>query len=489
MTGESPYETVVGLEVHCQLSTNTKAFSPDSTKFGADPNQHIDSVSLGLPGTLPVLNEKVVEYAVRLGLALDCKIAQRSIMARKHYFYPDLPKGYQISQFEKPICIGGRLKLWEGRQIGITRIHIEEDAGKSLHDQDPQMTLLDYNRCGVPLLEIVSEPDLRSGSEANQYMQKIRQLVRYLQIGDGNMEEGSLRCDANVSVRPKGSIVLGTKTEIKNMNSFRHVERAIDYEVQRQTSLLIHGDEVMHETRLWDHASGKTYSMRSKEEAHDYRYFPDPDLPPIVVSEHRKQKILERMPKLPDQRYREYIDQFFLPEYDAQILTGERLISDYFDDTMEVLQAMNTSYSIDEQAKAISNLIMGDVLRVCKEKVIRMEDFPIQPDRLAHLACLRLKSTISSSGVQSLFEIMMTDDRFPETIAKQYNLLQVSDHEELRPVVVEVLNQNPKQVALFYGGKESIIGFFIGQVMRQFQGSPDPKVVKTLIREELSRRM
>jgi len=488
MKAHSLYETVVGLEVHCQLVTHSKAFSPDSTEFGGTPNQHIDPVSLGLPGTLPVLNERVVEYAVRLGIALGCQIAERSIMARKHYFYPDLPKGYQISQFEKPICIGGQLRLEGDRQIGITRIHIEEDAGKSLHDLDPRRTLLDYNRCGVPLLEIVSEPDLRSGSEANQYMQKIRQLVRYLQISDGNMEEGSLRCDANVSVRRKGSSTLGTKTEVKNMNSFRHVERAIDFEVQRQTSLLTGGEDVIHETRLWDNSSGKTCPMRSKEEAHDYRYFPDPDLPPIVVTEATKQRILGSMPKLPEERYREYMNDFSLSAYDAKLLTDERSVADFFEDTLRELQSMNTGHSIAEQAKAISNLIMGDVLRTCKEKAIRMNNFPIQPHRLAHVARLRLASMISSSGVQSLFQLMFTDERLPEIIAKEYNLIQVSDRHQLQPVVEDVLNQNPKEVGLFLGGKESIIGFFIGQVMRQFQGSPDPKLVQMLIREELTRR-
>lgn len=482
------YETVVGLEIHCQLLTKSKAFSADSAAFGAPPNQHVDYVSLGLPGTLPVLNEKVVEYAVRLGLALNCTIEERSVMARKHYFYPDLPKGYQISQFEKPICVGGQLNLSGGRKIGVTRIHIEEDAGKSLHDQDPHQTLLDYNRCGVPLLEIVSEPDLRSGSEASEYMHKIRQLVRYLHISDGNMEEGSMRCDANVSVRLQGSSAMGTKTEIKNMNSFRHVERAIDYEVQRQTSLLTNGDEVIHETRLWDNDSGKTYSMRSKEEAHDYRYFPDPDLPPVLVTDVTKQRIFKSMPKLPDERYREYIDDYALPEYDAQILTDERSVSDYFEDTMKAFQLMNTNHSVADQAKAVSNFIMGDVLRTCRERMIQMENFPIQPNRLAQLANLRLSSTVSSSGAQSLFETMITDDRLPETIAQQNNLIQVSDRQELQPVVEDILNQNPKQVAQYFGGKESIIGFFIGQVMRQYEGAPDPKLVQTLIREELTQR-
>ncbi len=482
------YETVVGLEVHCQLLTNSKAFSPDSAEFGADPNRHVDPVSLGLPGTLPVLNAKVIEFAVRLGLATDCQIAERSILARKHYFYPDLPKGYQISQYEHPICVAGHLEIEAGRRIGITRIHIEEDAGKSLHDQDPLFTLLDYNRCGVPLLEIVSEPDLRSGSEANRYMQKIRQLVRYLEISDGNMEEGSLRCDANVSVRPKGTQALGTKTEIKNMNSFRHVERAIDYEVLRQTALLQQGKDVIHETRLWDNVSGETHPMRSKEEAHDYRYFPDPDLPPVVVTEAAKAAIREEMPKLPDARCQDYIQRLQLPGYDALILTEERLVSDYFEQALDVLQSSAPEGSITVQAKALSNFIMGDVLRTCKEKDVNMQEFPIQPERLAQLAALRIASTINSSAAQSLFEEMITDDRPPKVIAEEKKLIQISDHRLISPIVERVVEENPKQVMLYVRGKESIIGFFIGQVMRQFDGAPDPKLVKNIVKEELDRR-
>ena len=482
------YESVIGLEVHCQLLTASKAFSPDSAEFGAAPNQHVDPVSLGLPGTLPVLNAKVIAYAVRLGLAMNCEISERSILARKHYFYPDLPKGYQISQFEQPICVAGHLDIEAGRRIGITRIHIEEDAGKSLHDQDPVHTLLDYNRCGVPLLEIVSKPDLRSGAEANRYMQKIRQLVRYLEISDGNMEEGSLRCDANVSVRPKGDQALGTKTEIKNMNSFRHVERAIDYEVQRQVTLLGRGESVTHETRLWDDASAETFPMRSKEEAHDYRYFPDPDLPPVLVTETAKAAIKEEMPRLPGERYRDYVQTLKLPEYDAQVLTDERPVADYFEQVLEAIQSSESDHSLPDQAKALSNFIMGDVLRTCKEKDVRMVDFPIQPERLAKLVHLRMDATIGSSAAQSLFEAMITDDRPPEEIARERNLIQVSDRSALQPVVDLVLQENPKQVALYLRGKETIIGFFIGQVMRRFDGAPDPKLVHTLVREELTRR-
>ena len=482
------YEPVVGLEVHCQLLTVSKAFSPDSAGFGAAPNQHVDPVSLGCPGTLPVLNAKVIEHAVRLGIAMNCEIAERSVLARKHYFYPDLPKGYQISQFEHPICTAGFLLMEGDRRIGITRIHIEEDAGKSLHDQDPSHTLLDYNRCGVPLLEIVSEPDLRSGAEANRYMQKIRQLVRYLNISDGNMEQGSLRCDANVSVRIQGARTLGTKTEIKNMNSFRHVERAIDYESQRQTTLLRHGQAVRHETRLWDDESKKTSSMRSKEESHDYRYFPDPDLPHILVTEAAKEAIRRDMPRLPEERYRDYVQKFQLPEYDAGILTEEYSVADYFEQVLEVLQSMGLGDTLPDQAKAVSNFVMGDVLRACKEESISMMNFPVQPERLAKLVGLRMESIISSSAAQVLFRAMITDNRPPKIIAEERNLIQVSDRATLQPVVNLVLEENPKQVALYFRGKETIIGFFIGQVMRRYDGAPDPKLVHTLVKEALSQR-
>ncbi|MDX1741844.1 MAG: Asp-tRNA(Asn)/Glu-tRNA(Gln) amidotransferase subunit GatB, partial [Rhodothermales bacterium] len=345
----SKYEPVIGLEVHCQLSTTAKTFSPEPAAFGAEPNTHVDPISLGHPGTLPVLNARVLEYAIRMGLATHCSVRTRSTFARKHYFYPDLPKGYQISQYEDPICYDGWLEIEsdvEGdsprRRIGITRIHIEEDAGKSIHDQNPRMTLLDFNRCGVPLIEIVSEPELRTPREAAVYLQKIRQIVRYLGICDGNMEEGSLRCDANVSVRPAGTETFGTKTEVKNMNSFRHVERALAYEIQRQIDLLESGSDVVQETRLWDAEAGTTRSMRSKEEAHDYRYFPDPDLVPVVVTDEMRSVAEAALPEMPDERRRRLTEQLGLPEYDASVLTEERDLADYFD---EVYESVSPAFS------------------------------------------------------------------------------------------------------------------------------------------------
>ena len=492
------YEPVIGLEVHCQLQTASKAFSPESAAFGAAPNRHVDPISLGHPGTLPVMNGRVVEYTARMGLATHCRIAERSVLARKHYFYPDLPKGYQISQYEEPLCEQGYVEVLlesEGqpapakaggatvKRIGLTRIHIEEDAGKSIHDQDPTDTLLDYNRCGVPLIEIVSEPDLRSAREAYLYMQKIRQLVRYLGICDGNMEEGSLRCDANVSVRPRGQQALGVKTEIKNMNSFRNVERAIDYEIKRQIRLLRRGDEVVHQTLLWDAGEQVTRPMRSKEMAHDYRYFPDPDLAPVVVTRERLAAIRAALPELPDARQARFVETLKLPAYDAALPTEERRVADYFETTLAALQARAAAEPA--LAKAVSNFVMTEVLRVLNERAIDIEAFPIDADRLAGLVHLRVENKVSSSGAQEIFNTMLDDDRDAEAIAAAHNLLQVSDEGALLPVVERVLEAHAGQVQVYLDGKQGLIGFFIGQVMRSFEGSPDPTLVRKLLLERL----
>ncbi len=475
------YETVIGLEVHCQLQTHSKAFSPDSAAFGARPNHHVDPVSLGHPGTLPVLNRRVVDFAVRLGLATHSRIAPRSVLARKHYFYPDLPKGYQISQLEDPICTGGYVDI--GRRIRLTRIHIEEDAGKSLHDQDPESTLLDLNRCGVPLLEIVTEPDLRSAREASLFLQKVRQLVRYLGISDGNMEEGSLRCDANVSIRKASRAPLGVKTEIKNMNSFRHVERAIEYEVARQVCVAKAGGTTREQTMLWDPIRQETRPMRSKEQAHDYRYFPDPDLPPIVVTPEACAAIKATLPELPDARHTRYVTDLGLPAYDAGVLTDERPLADYFEAVLAALLALDGAPGVHACAKAASNLVMGDVLRALKANP--SAGFPVSAQRLASLAHLRMSGAISSSGVQELFMLMMTQKGTAKEIAMRHNLLQVSDDAALIPVVAQVLAANPMQVEQYRSGKKSIIGFFIGQVMHGFEGSADPKRVRVLLSKAL----
>ncbi|HEX7069364.1 MAG TPA: Asp-tRNA(Asn)/Glu-tRNA(Gln) amidotransferase subunit GatB, partial [Rhodothermales bacterium] len=441
------YEPVIGLEVHCQLSTQSKAFSPDSAAFGGAPNTHIDPISLGHPGTLPVLNREVVSYAIRMGLATHCRIAERSVLARKHYFYPDLPKGYQISQYETPICSGGYIEIVLGddsggdgqgatvKRIGLTRIHIEEDAGKLVHDQDPISSLVDHNRCGVPLIEIVSEPDIRSPREAYLYVQKIRQIVRYLGICDGNMEEGSLRCDANVSVRPRGQERFGTKTEIKNMNSFRNVERALEYEIARQISVLESGGTIVQETRLWDANRLETRSMRSKEEAHDYRYFPDPDLVPVAVTDAILDEIRRALPEMPEVRRERFVSAFGLPAYDAAILTDDRAVADYFESALAALPDNGTA-----GAKAVSNVVMTDVLRVLKEQSIGIDEFPIEPERLAGLVHLRMQDQISSTGAQQIFNEMLTSSAAPDEIARSRNLLQVSDEGALVPVVEQVID-------------------------------------------------
>ena len=490
------FEAVIGLEVHCQLLTASKLFSPESSAFGARPNRHVDPISLGHPGTLPVMNERMVEYTLRVGLATHCRIRPRSEFARKHYFYPDLPKGYQISQYDTPICHDGYIEISpedenEGppvvRRIGITRIHMEEDAGKSIHDQDPYHTLLDYNRCGVPLIEIVSEPDLRSPREAYLYLQKIRQIVRYLGICDGNMEEGSLRCDANVSIRPMGADALGTKTEVKNMNSFRNVERALTYEIERQIALVEAGGAVVQETLLWDAGLLETRTMRSKEEAHDYRYFPDPDLVQVVVTEQMLQQVRAVLPELPEERRARFEGELGLPPYDAALLTEERPVAHYFETVLEALEGHNVQ-DLQVRAKAVSNMVMTHVLRVLNERSMTVETFPISPERLAALIGLRLDDEISSTGAQALFDLMLEDERPPVVIAQAHQLMQVSDTGALSPLVEQVLADNPGQVKAYLGGKEGLIGFFIGQVMRSFPGSPDPKLVRTLLHDALEAR-
>ncbi|WP_457653139.1 Asp-tRNA(Asn)/Glu-tRNA(Gln) amidotransferase subunit GatB [Rhodocaloribacter sp.] len=488
---ETTYEAVIGLEVHCQLSTATKAFSPEPAAYGAEPNTNVDPISLGHPGTLPVLNERVVEYAVRMGLATHSRIAPRSVFARKHYFYPDLPKGYQISQFETPICEGGFIEIegeegTPGRKIRLTRIHMEEDAGKSIHDQDPYGTLLDNNRCGVPLIEIVSEPDIRTPKEAARYVQRIRQIVRYLGICDGNMEQGSLRCDANVSIRRCGETRLGTKTEVKNMNSFRHIERALAYEIRRQIELVERGGTVTQETRLWDADRMETRPMRSKEEAHDYRYFPDPDLVPVVVTDAWLDGIRAALPEMPEARRRRYVETLGLPPYDAALLTEERGVADYFEATAAALAA-RMGVEPAAVAKAVSNVVMTDVLRVLKDEGLDVEAFPVTPERLAALLHLRLDDRLGSSAATELFEVMLREDGPPEALARERNLLQVSDAGALAPVVEEVLARHPKQLAQYLGGKEGLIGFFIGQVMRAFPGSPDPRLVRKLLIERIEK--
>lgn len=480
-TDSSKYEAVIGLEVHAQLSTDSKLFCGCSTHFGNPPNSNVCPICLGHPGVLPVLNQKVVEYALRLGLALNCKINTKSIFARKNYFYPDLPKGFQTSQYELPICECGFLELptdtASEKKIGITRIHMEEDAGKSIHDSEND-TLIDVNRCGVPLLEIVTEPDLRSASDAAAYLINLRQIVQYLDICDGNMEEGSFRCDANVSVRLKGESKLGTKTEIKNMNSFKNVEKAIEFEIKRQIEIIEDDGEIIQQTLLWDADRNEAFPMRSKEEAHDYRYFPEPDLMPVIIDEERLNKIITEMPELPTEKKKKFSTLYSLPVYDAEILTQSKVIANYFEETAEIINDF----------KLISNWIMGDVLKVLNEKKILIEDFPIKPKQLAGLLSLIIEGKISGKIAKEVFSEMLETSEGAEKIVQEKNMLQISDSSELEILVSEVLNNNKNQVLQFLNGEEKVIGFFVGQIMKRTHGKANPKLVNEILTVQLNNR-
>ncbi len=490
MRPDSRYEPVIGLEVHAQLLTASKAFCGCSATFGNEPNSNVCPVCLGMPGTLPVLNRNLVEFILRMGLATDCTIAPRSVFARKNYFYPDLPKGYQISQYEEPICANGVLQIeLEGelrKNIGITRIHMEEDAGKLIHDLDVD-TLVDVNRCGVPLIEIVSEPDLRSPAEAHAYLTRIRQIVTYLGICDGNMEEGSLRCDANVSVRLEGETRLGTKTEVKNMNSFRNVERALRYEIDRQIQLLEDGGKVQQETLLWDADHNVAVPMRSKEEAHDYRYFPDPDLVPVLVDEPWIARVRSQLPELPAHRRDRFVEQFGLPPYDADLLTTEREIADYFESVVAALeQGAHTNAA--ENAKAASNWVMTDVLRVVRDRKIPLKELPIEPVRLAALLGLIQDGTISGTIAKQVFDVMLEVSDDPKLIVTERGLLQVSDRDAIAGAIDAVLAANELQVTKFLEGSEKVFGFFVGETMRWMKGKGNPKVINELLRQKLGQR-
>jgi aspartyl-tRNA(Asn)/glutamyl-tRNA(Gln) amidotransferase subunit B len=472
------YEAVIGLEVHAQLLTESKAFAPVSTEFGGSPNTQVTPLCLGHPGTLPVLNENLVRYIIKMGLATNCEIARKSIFARKNYFYPDLPKGYQISQYETPICHDGNITIRvnaEDKDIGITRIHMEEDAGKSIHDQDPYNTLVDLNRAGVPLIEIVSEPDIRTPQEAYAYLSRIKQIVQYLEICDGNMEEGSLRCDANVSVRPKGREKFGTRTELKNMNSFRNVERAIQYEIDRQIELIESGGQVVQQTLLWDANKLETRLMRTKEEAHDYRYFPEPDIPPVVVTEKMLDDIREELPELPDVRLKRFAEEYGMSDDDAYNLTENRYLADYYEKTLEYA----------DEPKAVSNIVLTEVLRVLNERSIDIQSFPISPEQLGGLVALRENDKINSSAMTEIFDAMLEVDKPAEELAKEMNLLQVSDTGFIEPIVDKVIEDHPDEVERYKDGKKGLLGFFIGQVMQRSQGKANPNLVRELIAEKL----
>jgi aspartyl-tRNA(Asn)/glutamyl-tRNA(Gln) amidotransferase subunit B len=477
--GTVSYEAVIGLEIHAQLLTATKIFCACPTAFGAPPNAHTCPVCVGLPGALPVLNRHAVDLAVMAAVALGCDVHETSVFARKNYFYPDLPKGYQISQYEQPLATGGGLQL-DSRFVRLTRIHMEEDAGKSLHEgfaDSDRKTYLDYNRSGVPLIEIVSEPDMRSAAEAATFFETLRQILVWLGVNDGNMDEGSLRCDANVSVRPQGSDRLGTKTEVKNVNSFRYLEKAIQYEIGRHIDLLEHGGRIVQETRLFDAAQGKTYSMRSKEEAHDYRYFPDPDLPALVVDTERRQRIAARLPELPDARRQRFIQQYALPEYDAALLTQTRGVADYFEETAKLAG----------NPKAASNWVMGEVLRNMKERAIAIDGIPISPAALAGLIAIVEQGTISSTVAKDVFAKMYDTGRPAADIVAADGLAQISDTSSLEPLVNKIVAAHPDVIAEIKAGKDRKFQFLVGQVMKETRGKGDPKIVSELLRAAIAR--
>jgi aspartyl-tRNA(Asn)/glutamyl-tRNA(Gln) amidotransferase subunit B len=472
------YEAIIGLEVHAQLLTETKIFCSCSTEFGAPANTHTCPVCLGMPGVLPVLNRKVVDYTMRMALATNCAIARQSRFARKNYFYPDLPKGYQISQYELPIAEHGHILIevnGQTKRIGITRIHMEEDAGKLIHDPHRPVSKVDFNRTGVPLIEIVSEPDIRTPEEAGAYLRQLRAILRYLEICDGNMEEGSFRCDANVSVRPVGAESLGTRTELKNMNSFKHVENALAYEIYRQEGVIEDGGDVVQETRLWDPDKGVSVSMRGKEEAHDYRYFPDPDLLPLVIDEQWIDEIRSTLPELPDDKKARFIQTYGIPPYDAQVLTASRQLADYFEACVKDFP----------EPKTVSNWVMGSILATLKAENKTIEESPVSPERLAKLLRLMESGVISGKIAKTVFEEMVSSGKPPEMIVEEKGLVQVTDTEAIAEVVKQVLADNAKEVAAYRAGKTKLLGFFMGQVMKATHGKANPKIVNEILKELL----
>jgi len=475
------FEPVIGLEIHAQLLTQTKIFCGCSTRFGAPPNTNVCAVCLGLPGALPVLNRKVVELAIRVAHALNCQVNPVSIFARKNYFYPDLPKGYQISQYERPIATGGSVAYQvagETRRVGITRAHLEEDAGKSLHEgfvDSDRRTYLDFNRSGVPLLEIVTEPDLRSAAEAAEFFSRLREILVAIGVNDGNMEEGSLRCDANVSVRAVGTTPFGTKAEVKNLNSFKHVQKALEYEIERQTEVVAGGARVEQETRLWDVAAGRTVSMRSKEEAHDYRYFPEPDLPPLEVDSAWVEEIRRSLAELPDARRRRFVAQYALPEYDAGVLTQSPALADYFEATAALVS----------NAKSASNWVMGELTRKMNELGIDVAAVALTPAALAGLIRLVDSGTISSPIAKDVFETMYMSGRAADEIVATGGLARIDDAGALTAHIEEVIRANDKAVTQYREGKQQTFGFLVGQVIKATGGKANPSLVKDLLKKAL----
>ncbi len=472
------FEIVIGLEVHAQLKTKTKIFCGCSTAFGAAPNTHTCPVCLGMPGVLPVLNRRVVEYALKTAVATNCEIQKNSRFARKNYFYPDLPKGYQISQYEAPIARNGFIRLETAggvKTIRINRIHMEEDAGKLIHDPAENFSRVDFNRTGVPLMEIVSEPDIRTPEEASEYLKVLHSLIRYIDVCDGNMEEGGFRCDANVSIMPKGSAVFGTRTEVKNMNSFKNVEKALAYEIERQREIIEDGGLVVQETRLWDPDRGVTVSMRGKEEAHDYRYFPDPDLLPLAIDDAWIDQIRSESPELPDDRKRRFQTEYGLPMYDCALLTGDREIADYFETCLETFP----------KAKPVSNWIMGSLLGLLNTLGVGADQSPVSPEDLGKLLKLVDEGVVSGAMAKTVFDEMALAGKSPMEIIEEKGLVQVSDSDLLESLVTEVLSGHPEEVESYKAGKTKLMGFFVGLIMRRTSGKANPKIVNQLLKEKL----
>lgn len=473
------YEIVMGLEVHAELSTKTKIFCSCPTGFGAEPNTHTCPICMAMPGTLPVLNEKVVEYAVKAGLATNCEIAHQSKNDRKNYFYPDLPKAYQISQFDKPLCEHGYVEIEteEGKKkIGLTRIHIEEDAGKLNHDEYSGGSLVDLNRAGVPLIEIVSEPDLRTPQEAEQYLRKLKSILEYIEVSDCKMQEGSLRADVNVSVRKKGDTQLGTRTEMKNMNSFRSIARAIEYEAQRQIDVLEEGGRIEQETLRWDDVSGKTFSMRDKEDAQDYRYFPDPDLVAIHLTEKTIEEIRKTLPELPETRRKRYLEEYKLSQKDANLISSSKYLADLFE------QASQESGN----PKAVNNWIISDISRILNETEMEPIEIPFDSHQLAKLVMLIDKGTISSSIGKKVLVELFEHPRDPEDIIDEKGWVQISDEGAILEVVAQILAQNPQSIADYRAGKDRALGFLVGQAMKQTKGKANPKMLNEMFLKELN---
>ena len=476
---ERKYETVIGLEVHVELRTKTKIFCGCSTSFGAPPNTHTCPICLGHPGVLPVLNRQAVEYAMKAAMALNCEIAEYCKFDRKNYFYPDLPKAYQISQYDQPIGRNGWIEIevdGQTKRIGITRLHLEEDAGKLTHAEGGSASYVDYNRVGTPLLEIVSEPDLRSPAEARAYLEKLRAIMLYCEVSDVKMEEGSLRCDANISLRPFGQDKFGTRTELKNMNSFRGVQRALEYEEWRQADVLDSGGEVIQETRRWDEAKEKTVSMRGKEESHDYRYFPDPDLVLLHIDEEWKERVRATIPELPDARKKRYTEQYGIPSYDAEIITASRKMADFFEECLRYT----------EDAKAVSNWIMGDLLGYLNANNLEIDQVKITGKGLGEMIGLLEKGTISGKIAKTVFKEMLETGKSPQEIVEEKGLVQISDEGAIKEIVMKVIEANPQSVADYKAGKTKAIGYLVGQVMKESKGKANPALANKLIAEALN---